>query len=142
MNFNEVRLPSLWVILDGRETTNTSCAFAYCSGLVSVAFTLGSVTIGNSVTSIGYRAFAYCSGLVYVSFAGLEAPSYGSDVFYSSSGVSSVHVVSGYDSSSFCGKSVVRDYFPVSRVFSGLYFDTRLERRYVGYGLFFVSVCF
>ena len=46
----------------------------------------------------------------YVAYAGLTVPSYGSDVFYSSSGVSSVHIISGYGGSSFWGKSVVRDY--------------------------------
>ena len=76
-----------------------------------------------------------------VSFAGLEALLYGSDVFYSSSGVSSVHVVSGYGSSSFCGTRVVRDYVLGSRVFSGLYFDTLCDCRYVVYGLCFAFVC-
>jgi hypothetical protein len=78
--------------------------------------------------------------LEYVAFAGLEAPSYGSDVFYSSSGVLSVHVVGGYVSSSFCGKSVVRDYICASDVFSGSSYLVCCKHLYVVYGQCFFLV--
>ena len=41
-------------------------AFSYCSGLTSV-------TIGNSVTSIGWGAFSYCTGLTSVHISDIAA---------------------------------------------------------------------
>ena len=50
-------------------------AFMGCSGLTSV-------TIGNSVTGIGNYAFAYCKGLTSVISLNPTPPSCGTDVFY------------------------------------------------------------
>ena len=58
-------------------------AFAYCSGLTSV-------TIPNSVTSIGYSAFAYCSGLTSVTIPN-SVTSIGQAAFYRCSGLTSVN---------------------------------------------------
>ena len=65
------------------------CAFYGCSGLTSVTIgdsvtsigssafygcsSLTSVTIGNSVTSIGERAFSGCSGLKNITYTGTSA---------------------------------------------------------------------
>ena len=50
-----------------------------------------SVTIGNSVTSIGDEAFAYCSGLTSVTIPNSVA-SIGDDAFYYCSGLTSVTI--------------------------------------------------
>ena len=48
--------------------------FHSCSGLTSV-------TIGNSVTSIGYRAFYNCSGLTSIVSKATVPPALGNEVF-------------------------------------------------------------
>ena len=62
-------------------------AFFYCSGLTSV-------TIGNSVTSIGGSAFSGCSGLTSVTI-GNSVESIGQEAFYGCSGLRSVTIGSG-----------------------------------------------
>ena len=59
-------------------------AFSYCSGLISV-------TIGNSVTSIGAEAFANCSGLTSVTIPN-SVTSIGDEAFYECSGLTSVTI--------------------------------------------------
>ena len=59
-------------------------AFYECSGLTSV-------TIGNNVTSIGKRAFYGCSGLTSVTM-GNSVTSIGDDAFYGCSGLTSVTI--------------------------------------------------
>ena len=59
-------------------------AFSYCRGLTSV-------TIGNSVTSIGYSAFHGCSGLTSVTI-GNSVTYIGDMAFYGCSGLTSVTI--------------------------------------------------
>ena len=59
-------------------------AFANCSGLTSV-------TIGNSVTSIGYEAFRDCTGLTSITIPN-SLTSIGSGAFWGCNGLTSVHV--------------------------------------------------
>ena len=82
-------------------------AFSYCSGLTSVTIPnsvtsigydafqgcsgLTSVTIGNSVTSIGSYAFSDCSGLTSVTIPN-NVTSIGSGVFEDCSGLTSVTI--------------------------------------------------
>ncbi|GHT12598.1 hypothetical protein AGMMS4956_07450 [Bacteroidia bacterium] len=75
-------------------------AFFYCSGLTSV-------TIGNSVTSIGDMAFFYCSGLTSVTI-GNSVTSIGSYAFYDCSGLTAVTIpnsVTSIGESAFSGCS-------------------------------------
>ena len=72
-------------------------AFYSCDGLTSV-------TIGNSVTSIGYEAFAFCSGLTSVTIPN-SVTSIGGETFAGCSGLTSIVVESGnsvYDSRNNC----------------------------------------
>ena len=74
-------------------------AFLECSGLTSVS-------IGNSVTSIGDEAFAFCSGLTSVSI-GNSVTSIGDEAFAFCSGLTSVSIPNsvtsiGYGAFSFC----------------------------------------
>ena len=50
-------------------------AFSDCSGLTSI-------TIPNSVTWIGKGAFAYCEGLTFITCEASTPPDCGDDVFY------------------------------------------------------------
>ena len=77
------------VIPDDGSVTSIDYAFSYCTSLTSITIPdsvtsigeyaflfctgLTSVTIGNSVTSIGYAAFGNCSGLTSVTFEGTVA---------------------------------------------------------------------
>ncbi len=61
-----------------------SSAFAYCSGLVSI-------TIGDSVKSIGHNAFKGCSGLVSITI-GDSVTSIGNSAFSGCSGLTSVTI--------------------------------------------------
>ena len=66
---------------------------------------LTSVTIGNSVTSIGYRAFSYCSSLTSVTI-GDSVESIGTYAFYNCSSLTSVTIpdsVTSIGSSAFYG---------------------------------------
>ena len=63
------------------------------------------------------------------------APQCGSSVF-SSTAVSAVHVVSGYDGSSVCGCSVVRDYTAFASVFSVSRIGDTGAGLLFGYGVF------
>ena len=77
---------------------NLSCeAF---NSLFSRKTTLTSVTIGNSVTSIGEEAFYGCSGLTSITIPN-SVTSIGEDAFYGCSGLTSITVADGntvYDS--------------------------------------------
>ena len=82
-------------------------AFCYCSGLTSVTIPnsvtsiggrafracsgLTSVTIGNSVKSIGVWAFGFCKGLTSVTI-GNSVTSIGNNAFYKCSGLTSVTI--------------------------------------------------
>ena len=59
-------------------------AFAYCEGLTSI-------TIPNSVTSIGESAFAYCEGLTSITIPN-SVTSIGSDAFYYCTGLTSITI--------------------------------------------------
>ena len=60
-----------------------SCKYFLCSGLTSV-------TIGNSVTSIGDLAFSWCSGLTSVTIPN-SVTSIGNDAFYECSGLTDIY---------------------------------------------------
>jgi hypothetical protein len=69
----ELTLPSDY---EGKSYEIADCAFSDCSGLTSV-------TIPDSVSSIGSYAFYYCSGLTSVTSMNTTPPSVGgSDTFY------------------------------------------------------------
>ena len=61
------------LVFSGKEIP--SLVFHECTSLTSV-------TIGDSVTSIGYAAFAYCNSLTSVYCKAITPPSLGYDVFY------------------------------------------------------------
>ena len=77
------------VIPDDGSVTSMGYAFSYCTSLTSITIPdsvtsigeyaflfctgLTSVTIGNGVTSIGYAAFGNCTGLTSVTFEGTVA---------------------------------------------------------------------
>ena len=72
------------VTIGNSVTSIGSSAFWHCSGLTSL-------TIPNSVTSIGSSAFRYCSGLTLVTI-GNSVTSIGSYAFEYCSGLTSVHI--------------------------------------------------
>ena len=72
------------VTIGNSVTSIGSSAFWHCSGLTSL-------TIPNSVTSIGSSAFRYCSGLTSVTI-GNSVTSIGSYAFEYCSGLTSVHI--------------------------------------------------
>ena len=72
------------VTIPNSVTSIGNWALAYCSGLTSV-------TIGNSVTSIGNRDLAYCSGLTSVTIPN-SVTSIGRYAFYDCSGLTSVTI--------------------------------------------------
>ena len=63
-------------------------AFSNCAGL-------SNVTIGNSVTSIGQQAFAYCTNLASILFESMAAPTIGSNAFASISNTAIIQYPSG-----------------------------------------------
>jgi len=70
---------------------------------------LKSVTIGESVNFIGYRAFASCSGLKTVKFNGTVEPAYcDSTSFEGCTKLKTVTVPSWYMNETFCGIEVSR----------------------------------
>jgi len=98
--------------------------FSYCSSLTSItipnsvtsigeyAFTdcssLTSITIPNSVTSIGEYAFSYCSSLENVIFYGKQEPeNIGNDIF-SYTNVNKISVPIDYNGDTFCGLNIER----------------------------------
>ncbi|MBP5562181.1 MAG: leucine-rich repeat protein, partial [Muribaculaceae bacterium] len=76
--------PSGNLILQSDSRGIANSAFWGCSGLTSV-------TIPNSVTSIGYSAFRGCSGLTIVTIPG-SVTSVGGSAFYGCSGLTSVTI--------------------------------------------------
>ncbi len=72
------------VTIPNSVTSIGSWAFSYCSGLTSV-------TIPNSVTSIERSAFSYCSGLTSVTIPN-SVTSIGNGAFYYCSGLTSVTI--------------------------------------------------
>ena len=80
------------VTIPNSVTSIGSRAFYYCRGLTSV-------TIGNSVTSIGSEAFRSCSGLTSVTI-GNSVTSIGSEAFRDCSGLKKVIVK---DIAAWCG---------------------------------------
>ena len=72
------------VTIPNSVTSIGGYAFSGCSGLTSV-------TIGNSVTSIGNSAFSGCSGLTSVTI-GNSVTSIGSSAFYKCTGLTSVTI--------------------------------------------------
>jgi hypothetical protein len=79
-NSNEITLPNDY---NGKNYSIYKYAFYYCSSLTSV-------TIPNSVTSIGYATFYYCSSLTSVTI-GSSVTSIGYDAFWDCSGLTSVY---------------------------------------------------
>ena len=71
------------VTMGNSVTSIGNNAFYGCAGLTSV-------TIGNSVTSIGNNAFTYCTGLTSVTI-GNSVTSIGSNAFYDCRGLTSVY---------------------------------------------------
>ena len=71
------------VVINGGENLENN-AFRGCSELTSV-------TIGNSVTSIGERAFEYCKGLTSITI-GNSVTSIGGHAFYECTGLASVTI--------------------------------------------------
>ena len=65
-HISDLLLAKYWVI--------TGCKYYGCNGLTSV-------TIPNSVTSIGYRTFKGCVGLKSIYLMGTTPPSVGTDNF-------------------------------------------------------------
>ena len=70
------------ITIPNSVTSIGSKAFSYCTGLTSV-------TIGNSVTSIGHIAFSHCSGLTSITIPN-SVTSIGERAFYDCSGLTSV----------------------------------------------------
>ena len=68
------------VYLGRNLSYNTSQSYGYSPFYNQKA--LKSITIGNSVTSIGDYAFSYCSGLTSVTFESITPPSIGQNAFY------------------------------------------------------------
>ena len=86
------------VTIPDSVTSIGNYAFSYCSGLTSI-------TIPNSVTSMGEHAFSYCSGLTSVSI-GNGMSSIGNYAFYGCKGLTSVTIgdsVTSIGGSAFSG---------------------------------------
>ena len=80
------------VTIPNSVTSIGNYAFYWCSGLTSV-------TIPNSVTSIGDYAFYWCSGLTEITSLAMVAPTLGNNVF--------VHVSSSIPVYILCGSTVL-----------------------------------
>ena len=65
-------------------------AFYYCTSLTTV-------TIGNSLTRMGYWAFYGCSSLTNFYFYGTKEPSYGNDIFSGCSSLTTIYVPTTYE---------------------------------------------
>ena len=74
------------VTISNSVTSIGEKAFYYCSGLTSVAIS------SNSVTSIGEKAFYNCSGLTSVAISSNSVTSIGDYAFYNCSGLTSVTI--------------------------------------------------
>ena len=83
-NVIKCRSWAISVTIPNSVTSIGKKAFYECSGLTSV-------TIPNSVTSIGNRAFQYCSGLTSITIPN-SVKSIGSSAFEYCSGLTSVHI--------------------------------------------------
>ena len=80
-HISDLLLAKYWVI--------TGCKYYSCSGLTSV-------TIGNSVTSIGDYVFRYCSGLTSISIPN-SVTSIGYSAFHDCSKVESLYISSAIE---------------------------------------------
>ena len=87
------------VTIPDSVTSIGNCAFCYCSGLTSI-------TIPDSVTSIGEYAFAYCHGLTSVTIPD-SVTTIGKWAFENCSGLTSVHIS---DIAKWCAISFSSDY--------------------------------
>jgi len=63
-------------------------------------------TIGCNVSNIGNNAFKGCSKLENVKYLGMEAPTYGTDVFYKCKKLECIDVPTNYSGNNFCGKKL------------------------------------
>ena len=101
INDHTVRKCREWatsVTIPNSVTSIGNMAFYYCSGLTSV-------TIPNSVTSIGNQAFRYCSGLTSVTIPN-SVTSIGNQAFFICKGLTSVTIpnsVISIGKEAFCG---------------------------------------
>ena len=93
-------LTSITVDANNANYSNDSQGILYNkdkSILIACPGGLTSITIPNTVTSIGYTAFAFCSGLTSITIPN-SVTSIGSDVFNSCSGLTSVTIGTGVTS--------------------------------------------
>ncbi|MBQ0087849.1 MAG: leucine-rich repeat protein, partial [Prevotellaceae bacterium] len=102
-----------------------SSAFSYCRGLTSI-------TIPNSVTSIGYAAFWNCSGLKDVYNYATTPPSIKSDIFTDLPSNKTLHVVKGCKSAYTLAKywkdfNIVEDLEPTAVKNIKKYKDNNLD---------------
>ncbi|MBR6062452.1 MAG: leucine-rich repeat domain-containing protein, partial [Spirochaetales bacterium] len=73
------------VTIPDSVTSIDVCAFQSCSGLTSV-------TIPDSVTSINGYAFQSCSGLMTLNVKATKPPSFGSNMLYNCSALTTIYV--------------------------------------------------